>query len=98
MELFIDSYDWVMVPNVYGMSQFADGGIMSTNPYISSSNYLRKMGDFSGGKWEPLWDALFWWFMHVHPDFFKQNPRMRMLLKTFDRKPDNEKSNIFRNA
>ncbi len=95
MELFIDSYDWVMVPNVYGMSQFADGGIMSTKPYISSSNYLRKMGDFPGGKWEPLWDALFWRFMHVHSDFFNQNPRMRMLLKTFERKPDNEKNNIF---
>ena len=37
MELFIDSYDWVMVPNIYGMSQFADGGLMSTKPYISSS-------------------------------------------------------------
>ena len=45
MELFIDSYDWVMVPNVYGMSQFADGGLMSTKPYISSSNYIMKMSD-----------------------------------------------------
>ena len=43
MELFIDSYDWVMVPNVYGMSQFNDGGLMSTKPYISSSNYILKM-------------------------------------------------------
>ncbi len=43
MELFIDAYDWVMVPNVYGMSQFADGGLMATKPYISGSNYLMKM-------------------------------------------------------
>ena len=42
MEMYIDAYDWVMVPNVYGMSQFADGGLMSTKPYISSSNYVRK--------------------------------------------------------
>ena len=41
--IFIDSYDWVMVPNVYGMSQFADGGLMSTKPYISSSNYILKI-------------------------------------------------------
>ena len=34
MELHIDAYDWVMVPNVYGMSQFSDGGLMSTKPYI----------------------------------------------------------------
>lgn len=46
MELFIDSYDWVMVPNVYGMSQFADGGLMATKPYISGSNYLMKMSDY----------------------------------------------------
>ena len=39
MEMFIDSYDWVMVPNVYGMSQFSDGGLMSTKPYISTVSY-----------------------------------------------------------
>lgn len=42
MSLFIDAYDWVMVPNVYGMSQYADGGLITTKPYISSSNYLKK--------------------------------------------------------
>ena len=46
---FIDSYDWVMVPNVYGMSQFSDGGLMSTKPYISSSNYILKMSNFKKG-------------------------------------------------
>ena len=46
MELFIDSYDWVMVPNVYGMSQFSDGGIMASKPYISSSNYIIKMSNY----------------------------------------------------
>jgi deoxyribodipyrimidine photolyase-related protein len=47
MELFIDSYDWVMVPNVYGMSQHADGGLMTTKPYISGSSYILKMSDYS---------------------------------------------------
>ncbi len=84
MEMFIDAYDWVMVPNVYGMSQFADGGIMSTKPYISGSNYLAKMSDFAKGPWQEKWDALFWRFMSVHRDFFSQNPRIGMLLKTFD--------------
>ena len=46
MEMFIDSYDWVMVPNVYGMSQFADGGLMSTKPYISGSSYILKMSNY----------------------------------------------------
>ena len=49
--LFIDAYDWVMVPNVYGMSQHADGGLITTKPYMSSSNYVRKMSDFSEGEW-----------------------------------------------
>jgi deoxyribodipyrimidine photolyase-related protein len=85
MEMFIDAYDWVMVPNVYGMSQFADGGLMSTKPYISSSNYLMKMGDFPKGEWQKTWDALFWRFMHVHREYFLRNPRSGMLLRTFDR-------------
>lgn len=87
MELFIDAYDWVMVPNVYGMSQFADGGLLSTKPYISGSNYLRKMSDYGSGDWQETWDALFWRFMHVHRDFFTKNPRLGMLVGTFDKMP-----------
>ena len=85
MELFIDAYDWVMVPNVYGMSQFADGGLMATKPYISGSNYLVKMSDYKKGEWQQVWDGLFWRFMHVHRDFFLQNPRLGMLVKSFDK-------------
>jgi deoxyribodipyrimidine photolyase-related protein len=84
MEMFIDAYDWVMVPNVYGMSQFADGGLMTTKPYLSGSNYLKKMSDFPPGEWRETWDALFWRFLHVHRDFFSGNPRLAMLLRTFD--------------
>jgi deoxyribodipyrimidine photolyase-related protein len=83
MELFIDAYDWVMVPNIYGMSQFADGGLMATKPYISGSNYLMKMSDFNKGDWQTTWDGLFWRFLHVHRDFFSKNPRLNMLLSTF---------------
>jgi deoxyribodipyrimidine photolyase-related protein len=88
MELFIDAYDWVMVPNVYGMSQFADGGLMATKPYISGSNYLMKMSDYKKGNWQPVWDGLFWRFMHTHRSFFLQNPRLGMLVKTFDKMPE----------
>ena len=89
MELFIDAYDWVMVPNVYGMSQFADGGLMATKPYISSSNYILKMSDYKGGKqsvkWRATWDGLFWRFIHKQRIFFESNPRIGMLLNTWDR-------------
>ncbi len=85
MTLYIDAYDWVMVPNVYGMSQFADGGMMSTKPYISGSNYLKKMSNYPKGEWQQVWDALFWRFMHVHRDFFSKNPRLGMLVRSFDK-------------
>ncbi|MFD2098917.1 cryptochrome/photolyase family protein [Flagellimonas iocasae] len=98
MELFIDAYDWVMVPNVYGMGLFADGGLMSTKPYISSSNYINKMGDYAGGKWEEIWDGLFWNFMDKNRVFFEQNPRLGMLLRNFDRMKPETKVTHLQNA
>jgi len=85
MELFIDAYDWVMVPNVYGMSLYADGGLMSTKPYISSSNYIMKMSNYGKGDWQSTWDGMFWAFMDKHRDFFLSNPRLGMLIRTFDK-------------
>jgi deoxyribodipyrimidine photolyase-related protein len=81
-----------MVPNVYGMTQFADGGLMMTKPYISGSNYLFKMSDYkkqsSSGQipaWNEIWDGLFWRFMDKHRTFFLKNPRLGMLVNTFDK-------------
>jgi len=85
MELFIDAYDWVMVPNVYGMSQFADGGLFATKPYISGSNYILKMSNYKKEDWHKTWDGLFWRFMDTHRDFFLGNPRLGMLVRTFDK-------------
>lgn len=92
MELFIDAYDWVMVPNVYGMSQFADGGLFATKPYISGSNYVRKMSDYPTGSWQEIWDALFWRFVAEHQVFFEKNPRLSMMIRTFDQMSDEKKS------
>ena len=98
MELFIDAYDWVMVPNVYGMTQFADGGLMATKPYISGSNYLMKMSDYEKGEWQQVWDGLFWRFMHVHRNFFMQNPRLGMLVRTFDKMSEAKRNSHLANA
>jgi deoxyribodipyrimidine photolyase-related protein len=93
--MFIDSYDWVMVPNVYGMSQFADGGVMSTKPYISGSNYLMKMSDYPKGDWQKIWDGLFWNFMDKQRTFFSQNPRLGMLIRSFDKMdPDKKEAHL----
>jgi deoxyribodipyrimidine photolyase-related protein len=98
MELFIDAYDWVMVPNVYGMSQFADGGLMSTKPYISGSNYLMKMSNYKKGDWQLIWDGLFWRFMDKHRDFFLSNPRLGMLIRTFDKMEPKKKLGLLNSA
>mgnify|MGYP001247485936 FL=1 len=98
MELFIDSYDWVMVPNVYGMSQFGDGGLMSTKPYISGSSYILKMSNYKRGDWCVIWDSLFWNFIDKQREFFLTNPRMRMLVSSFDRMDIEKKEKLINTA
>lgn len=80
MEMYIDAYDWVMVPNVYGMSQFSDGGLLVTKPYVSGSNYIRKMSDYKPGPWCDAWDSLFWTFVNDEREFFSSQYRMKMML------------------
>ena len=98
MEMYIDAYDWVMVPNVYGMSQFADGGLFASKPYISSSNYIIKMSDYSKGEWSQVWDSLFWRFLNKYRKAFTKNPRLGMLLSTFDRMDPLKKKNLMETA
>ncbi len=80
MEMYVDAYDWVMVPNVYGMTQYADGGLMTTKPYCSGSNYILKMSDFTKGEWCETWNALYWRFIHVNSEEFSKNRRMGMMV------------------
>lgn len=88
MGMYLDAYDWVMVPNVYGMSQFADGGSFATKPYISGANYIRKMSDFQRGDWEDIWTALYWTFIDNHIDVFKNNHRLSMMPRMLARMKD----------
>jgi deoxyribodipyrimidine photolyase-related protein len=85
MENFMDAYDWVMVPNVYGMSQFADGGLMTTKPYFSSSNYLKNQGLKLDTESAALFDALFWHFVDKHQVFLKKNMRTAQMVANWNR-------------
>jgi deoxyribodipyrimidine photolyase-related protein len=87
--MYIDAYDWVMVPNVYGMSQYSDGGSMTTKPYISSSNYILSMSHYAKGEWCDVWDGLYWGFIEKHRDEFAKNQRMRMMVQQLDRLQEN---------
>ncbi|MEM9531720.1 MAG: cryptochrome/photolyase family protein [Pseudomonadota bacterium] len=89
METHVDSADWVMGPNVYGMALHSDGGIFATKPYICGSNYLIKMSDYSRGEWCDVVDGLYWRFIDRHQDFFTRNPRLSMMVRTLNRiKPE----------
>ena len=81
MEMFVDSYDWVMVPNVYAMSQHADGGSITTKPYFSGSNYVLKMSNYQKGNWSVIWDGLFWRWIIKHQKELAGNPRWAMMVR-----------------
>ena len=95
MEMYIDSSDWVMTPNVYSMGLFADGGIMATKPYLCGSNYILKMMNFKKGDWCKTLDGLYWRFIDKHIKFFKSNPRLSMMAVILEKMDINKKNEIF---
>jgi deoxyribodipyrimidine photolyase-related protein len=85
MEMFVDSADWVMGPNVYGMGQNADGGLMTTKPYLCGSNYLINMGRYAKGPWCEELDGLYWRWIIKNQQALKRNPRMAQAANAADR-------------
>lgn len=98
MEMYVDSSDWVMGPNVYGMSQFSDGGIFATKPYFSGSNYILKMSNYNKGDWSDAIDGLYWQFIEKNKDFFSSNFRMAMMVKSLEKMGSDKKERIFKAA
>ena len=95
MEMYVDSSEWVMGPNVYGMGLFSDGGIFATKPYICGSNYLLKMSDYRKGPWCDVVDGLYWRFIDKHRDFFAGNPRLALMPRALDRLAGERRKTIF---
>jgi deoxyribodipyrimidine photolyase-related protein len=87
-----------MVPNVYAMSQYAAGTMITTKPYVSGSNYIRKMSDFGDGPWRFSWDALYWEFVGDHRELFARNPRSRMSVVLLDRMDAERRTALRREA
>ncbi|MEM1234311.1 MAG: cryptochrome/photolyase family protein [Pseudomonadota bacterium] len=98
MEMFIDSYDWVMVPNTYAMSQHADGGLITTKPYFSGSNYVKKMSNWKQGAWAEKWDGLYWRFIWNHRTELGGNPRWAMMVRTAEKMDDAKRETHLENA
>ena len=108
MSAYIDAFGWVMAGNVIGMSQFADGGIVASKPYISSANYIDKMSDYCGdctysaktktGEGACPFNLLYWAFLDRHRDRLKGNPRMSQMYATWDRMKDDKRTTILKEA
>ena len=98
MEMYVDSADWVMVPNVYGMGTFADGGIFSTKPYICGSSYMLRMSNHKKGEWCDVVDGLYWRFIENNLNFFKSNPRLSLMVNALSKLDQQRKKLIFTKA
>jgi len=99
-EVFVDGYDWVMLPNVVGMSQHADGGLMATKPYAAGGAYINRMSDYCGGcVYDPKvrvgpsacpFTAGYWAFLERNADRLSGNRRMLQPLAGLARLTDRE--------
>ena len=98
MEMYVDSADWVMAANVYGMGQMSEGGVFATKPYICGSNYILKMSDYKKGDWCETMDGLYWRFIAKNKKFFSSNPRMSMMSKIVEKLKPERRERIFEKA
>lgn len=110
LEMYVDSFDWVVTPNVFGMASFADGGLMSTKPYVSSANYINKMSNYckeckynpkekTGDRACPI-NALYYRFLDSQKNKLSSNPRMKYMythLKNLDDKTFEEMLELAKN-
>lgn len=101
---FTDAFDWVVLPNVLGMSTYADGGVLASKPYISGGNYINKMSDYCkhcaydpgqriGPKACPF-TYLYWNYVDDHREMMSRNPRMSFSVRTYDKFPPEEREAI----
>ncbi len=108
LAVYADAYEWVEAPNVIGMSQFADGGIVGSKPYVSSGNYIDRMSDYcrgcaysvktKTGEGACPFNLLYWDFLNRHRDRFSKNPRMGNMYRTWDRMDADKQDTILREA
>ncbi|WP_396586858.1 cryptochrome/photolyase family protein [Bermanella sp. R86510] len=106
--VYIDAIEWVEMPNTRGMSQFADGGLVASKPYVASANYIKKMSDYCDacrykatqktGQNACPFNSLYWHFLHRHQDLFKRNPRMALTYKNWQKQSEQNKQLILQQA
>jgi len=108
LAVYADAYEWVEAPNVIGMSQFADGGLMASKPYAASGNYINKMSDYCGtcrydvkqktGKNACPFNSLYWDFLVRNEAHLRSNPRLGHAYRTWDRMSEEKKLEYIKSA
>ncbi len=108
LAVYADAYEWVEAPNVIGMSQFADGGVIASKPYVSSGSYINRMSDYckgcdysvtkKTGEGACPFNTLYWHFLIRHRDRFKDNPRMGQMYATWDRMDEERRETVLADA
>ncbi|TMV11942.1 cryptochrome/photolyase family protein [Arenibacterium halophilum] len=108
LSVYADAFEWVEAPNTVGMSQFADGGVVASKPYVSSGNYIAKMSDYCTGcaydvkakmgKDACPFNLLYWQFIDRHRERFEGNQRMRMIYRNWDGRDADDRKQILSEA
>jgi deoxyribodipyrimidine photolyase-related protein len=108
LAVYADAYEWVEAPNTIGMSQFADGGVVGSKPYVSSGNYIDRMSNYckscaysvktKAGEGACPFNLLYWHFLDRHRDKFQGNPRMGNMYRTWDRMNADKRDTIVAQA
>ncbi len=106
--IYIDAIEWVEITNTRGMSQFADGGIVGTKPYVSSANYINKMSHYCKNcfydpkqKTDPKacpFNSLYWNFYEENRDKLSKNPRIGMAYRLLDKMDKKDKLALLEQA
>jgi len=95
LSVYVDAVEWVELPNTLGMSQYGDGGLLGSKPYVATGKYIQRMSNHcSGCRYDPAqstgskacpFTTLYWDFLMRHEPLLRQNPRMAMQMKNLDR-------------
>ena len=104
LEVYADAFEWVEAPNVVGMSQFADGGVIASKPYLSSGAYINRMSDYckgcaykvsqKTGEGACPFNTLYWHFLDRHRKRFSGNARMGNMYRTWDRMDEDKRATV----
>jgi deoxyribodipyrimidine photolyase-related protein len=106
--MYVDAVAWVEIPNTLGMSQYADGGIVGSKPYIASGAYIQRMSNYcdrcpydpkqAAGEQACPFTTLYWSFIDQHQEWLATNPRLGMQVRNWQNKGNDEQVEIRKRA